>query len=128
VTVRLLPVSNDEYVIAFPPEIQSVLERIWSTIRIAISAIEEKLRYRIPASARDDELLYFGAFKKRIGLYPPAKGDAQQRKEIGLHAGVKGDVRFPFDKRISYGLIRRIEIVRANEPAKQLAVRQRKTV
>jgi uncharacterized protein YdhG (YjbR/CyaY superfamily) len=54
------------------------------------------------------QLVYFAAFKKHIGLYPPARGDADLMRAAKPYAGPKGNLRFPLEKRIPYALIRRI--------------------
>lgn len=38
---------------------------------------QEVISYRMPALRQKDVLVYFAAFKHRIGFYPPIKGDAE---------------------------------------------------
>ena len=52
--------------------------------------------------------MYFAAFKNHIGLYPPVKGDASLVKAVSTYAGEKGNLQFPLDQPIPYGLIERI--------------------
>lgn len=40
---RLAPRNTDEYIATFSPEVQSILEKIRSTIREAVPEAEEKL-------------------------------------------------------------------------------------
>ena len=58
-------------------------------------------------------VVYFAAFKGHIGLYPPARGDAALEKAVAAYANEKGNLRFPLDRRIPYGLIGRITKFRA---------------
>jgi uncharacterized protein YdhG (YjbR/CyaY superfamily) len=102
------PASMDEYVASFPPDIQAVLKRIRSTIRNAAPEAEEIISYRMPAFRLNGILVYFAAFKKHIGLYPPIRGDAKLEKAIAPYAGEKGNLRFPLDQPIPYDLIERI--------------------
>jgi uncharacterized protein YdhG (YjbR/CyaY superfamily) len=81
-TDRSEPRNIDEYIAAFSPEVQSILERIRLTIRAAAPGAEEKISYRMPAFTLGGALIYFAAFKKHIGLYPPVKGDEKLRKEM----------------------------------------------
>ena len=68
-------------------------------------------------------MIYFAAFKKHIGVYPPVR-DAKLRKEIARYAGPKGNLQFPLTERIPYALIGRIAKARAKENATRAAVRR----
>ncbi|MET0732035.1 MAG: DUF1801 domain-containing protein [Casimicrobiaceae bacterium] len=102
------PKTIDEYIGAFSPEVQAILERIRSTIRTAAPDAQENISYRIPAFTRNGTLVYFAAFKAHIGFYPPVRGDARLEKAIAPYAGEKGNLRFPLDRPIPYRLIERI--------------------
>ena len=119
----------DEYIAAFSPEVQSILENIRLTIRKAAPGAEEKISYQIPAFTLGGRaLIYFAAFKKHIGLYPPVRGDERLRKEISPYRGEKGNLRFPFDEPIPYDLIGRIAKVRVREHVKRMASKQGRRV
>lgn len=102
------PRTIDEYIAAFSPEVQAILERIRSTIRTAAPDAQETISYRIPAFTRNGTLVYFAAFKAHVGFYPPVRGDARLEKAIAPYAGEKGNLRFPLDQPIPYRLIERI--------------------
>lgn len=102
------PRTIDEYIAAFSPEVQAILERIRSTIRTAAPDAQETISYRIPAFTRNGTLVYFAAFKAHIGFYPPVRGDARLEKATAPYAGEKGNLRFPLDQPIPYRLIERI--------------------
>jgi uncharacterized protein YdhG (YjbR/CyaY superfamily) len=53
-------------------------------------------------------LVYFAAFKKHIGLFPPVRGDAGLMRAVKPYAGPKGNLQFPLAEPIPYALIRRI--------------------
>ena len=108
------PTTIDEYIAAFPPEVQSILEKIRVTIRKAAPDAEEKISYQIPTFTLNGHLVYFGAFKKHIGFYPPVR-DEKLRREASIYAGEKGNLRFPLDKPIPYALISKIVKVRVRE-------------
>jgi hypothetical protein len=63
--------------------------------------------YQIPTFTLSGALVYFAAFKKHIGFYPPVRGDAGLEKAVAPYAGEKGNLRFPLDQPIPYGLMRR---------------------
>jgi uncharacterized protein YdhG (YjbR/CyaY superfamily) len=110
-----LPVNIDEYIASFQPDIQAILTKIRSTIRNAAPAAEEVISYRMPAFKLNGILVYFAAFKKHIGLYPPVRGDAKLQKAIAPYAGEKGNLRFPLDQPIPYDLIERIVKLRVKQ-------------
>jgi uncharacterized protein YdhG (YjbR/CyaY superfamily) len=43
------------------------------------------------------------------------RGDAQLMKDVSVYAGPKGNLRFPLNERIPYGLISRIVKARVRE-------------
>jgi len=103
-----MPNTIDEYISAFPPDVQAILERIRQTIHNAAPNAEEKISYRIPAFAQHGIIVYFAAFKSHVGLYPPVSGDPRLGKAIAPYAGEKGNLKFPLNQPIPYNLIRRI--------------------
>ena len=105
----------DEYILAFPSEIQSILQSIRTTIRKAAPEAEEIISYRMPAFRQNGILVYFAAFKKHVGLYPPVSGDAVIEKAIAPYAGPKGNLQFPLDQPIPYKLIERIVKLRLKQ-------------
>jgi uncharacterized protein YdhG (YjbR/CyaY superfamily) len=119
------PTTIDAYIALHPPEVQAILQKIRERIRKAVPGAEEAISYRMPTFVLDGHLVYFGAFKTHIGLYPPVR-DALLRRETAAYAGEKGNLRFPLDKPIPYALIARIAKVRAEEnQAKKAARRMR---
>jgi uncharacterized protein YdhG (YjbR/CyaY superfamily) len=52
--------------------------------------------------------VHFAAFKNHIGLYPPVRSDKELGEALAPYAGEKGNLRFPLDQPIPYGLIERI--------------------
>ena len=116
---RTTPRDIDEYISGFAPEVRLILERIRSTIRRAAPGAQETISYQIPAFRQNGVLVYFAAFKKHIGFYPPVRGDAALEKAVGRYAGEKGNLRFPLDEPIPYALIARIVKFRARQDRKE---------
>ncbi len=52
--------------------------------------------------------IYFAAFKRHIGIYPPVRGDAALMRAVAPYAGEKGNLKFPLDQPIPYPLIEKI--------------------
>ena len=64
------PTSIDDYIKAFPKEIQDILQQVRTTIKEAAPEAEETIHYGIPTFTLDGNLVHFGAFKNHIGFYP----------------------------------------------------------
>jgi uncharacterized protein YdhG (YjbR/CyaY superfamily) len=110
-----VPATIDEYIAAFSPEVQSILQQVRQVVRQAAPEAQEVISYRMPALKQGGILVYFAAFKNHIGLYPPVSGDPAVVKAIAPYAGEKGNLRFPFDKPIPYDLIARITALRLKQ-------------
>jgi uncharacterized protein YdhG (YjbR/CyaY superfamily) len=125
-TGRVAPKSIDEYITLFSPEVQAILEQIRSTIRNAAPDAKETISYQIPAFTLNGALVYFAAFKNHIGFYPPVRGNAGLGKAISPYAGESGNLRFPLDHPIPYGLIERIVKHRVKQNSAKAAARRKK--
>lgn len=120
-TNRATPKDIDEYIASFSPEVRAILKKIRLTIRNAAPKAQETISYRMPAFRLNGILLYFAAFKKHIGLYPPVRGNARLEKAISVYAGAKGNLQFPLDQPIPYGLIERIVKLRVKQNSSKTA-------
>jgi uncharacterized protein YdhG (YjbR/CyaY superfamily) len=105
---QVKPRNIDEYIESFSPDVQAILEKIRSTIRNAAPSAQETISYNIPAFTLNGVWVYFAAFKKHIGFYPPVRGDRRLEKAISAYRGEKGNLQFPLDQPIPYPLIERI--------------------
>ena len=106
----------DEYIAAFPKEVQDVLEKIRSTIRESAPKAKEAISYGIPAFILNGRgLVYFAAWKNHIGFYPTPSSIEAFKKELAPFKQEKGSVLFPLDKPISIGLVKKIVRYRVTE-------------
>jgi uncharacterized protein YdhG (YjbR/CyaY superfamily) len=112
---RKAPTTIDEYIAPFPADVRAVLERVRQTIHKAAPNAEERISYKIAAFAQNGIVVWFAGFKGHIGLYPPVKGDAALNKAMARFANEKGNLRFPLDEPIPYGVIARIVKVRVKQ-------------
>ena len=71
---KLKPKNIDEYIAAFPEDVQVMLAELRATIQAAAPAAEEKISYQMPTFALNGNLVHFAAFKNHIGLYPAPTG------------------------------------------------------
>jgi uncharacterized protein YdhG (YjbR/CyaY superfamily) len=120
------PKDIDDYIARFPPEIQSILTKIRSTVRSAAPDAQEKISYQMPSLHEHGVLIYFAAFKNHVGLYPPVRGDAKLERAVAPYAGEKGNLRFPLDQPIPYGLIERIVKFRVRQNLAKKAAKGKK--
>jgi uncharacterized protein YdhG (YjbR/CyaY superfamily) len=112
---RRPPRTIDEYIDRCAPEAQPILQRVRATIAKAVPDADETISYGIPAFRLRRVVVYFAAFTQHIGLYPPVKGNPALEKAAAPYAGEKGNLRFPLDRRIPYGLIARIARFKASQ-------------
>jgi uncharacterized protein YdhG (YjbR/CyaY superfamily) len=120
------PKNIDEYIASCSPEVQPVLQKIRATVSKAAPGAKEKISYGMPTFTLEGNLVHFAAFTAHIGFYPPVRGDQALMNEVSVYAGPKGNLRFPLDKRIPYGLIARIVKARVRENLQKAEDRRRK--
>jgi uncharacterized protein YdhG (YjbR/CyaY superfamily) len=115
------PKDIDSYIAQLPADLQAILEKVRATIHHAAPEAKETISYRMPAFRQHGILVYFAAWKKHIGMYPPISGDKALEKAIARYAGPKGNLRFPVDEPIPYGLIERIVKLRLKQDTAKAA-------
>ncbi|PFG17095.1 uncharacterized protein YdhG (YjbR/CyaY superfamily) [Propionicimonas paludicola] len=114
------PVTVDEYIAGFPPEVRDRLERVRAEIVAGVRGAdggqpEEKMRYGIAAVILGGRhALHFAGWKRHIGLYPVPRLSEPLESEIAPYRAEKDTVSFPHSSEIPYDLIGRVaaEIVR----------------
>jgi len=101
----------DEYINTFPKNVQAILEKMRTTIKKAAPEAEETISYKMPTfKLKGSVLMYFAAFRRHIGLFPPAPREF--KNEISKYEGPKGNLKFPTDELIPYDLVTRIVVFR----------------
>jgi uncharacterized protein YdhG (YjbR/CyaY superfamily) len=103
----------DEYIAAFPSDIQKLLKQMRTTIHKAAPKAEEAIKYAIPTFVLHGNLVHFAAFKNHIGFYPAPAGIAAFKKDLARFEGSKGAIKFPFDEPLPLTLIAKIVKFRA---------------
>lgn len=112
------PTTVDEYIAAYPKNVQVLLNNIRKTIQEAVPDAEESIRYGMPAYRLEGPLVYFGAHTKHIGVYPTPAGTARFAKELSHYTSGKGSVQFPLTTPIPYALIQKLVLFNAQENRK----------
>ena len=115
----------DGYIAQFPADVRAILEKVRATIRQAAPEAKETISYLMPAFKLHGMLVYFAAWEKHIGLYPPISGHKALEKAVARYAGPKGNLQFPLDEPIPYDLIERIVKLRVNQDSVKAAKRKK---
>lgn len=106
----------DEFISRYPPEIQTILQKIRAVIQESAPGAEEAMAYGIPTFRLNGKnLVHFSALKEHIGFYPTPSGIEKFKKELSAYEGAKGSVKFPLNKPIPYVLIGKITQFRVKE-------------
>ena len=116
----------DGYIAQFPADVQAILQKVRTTISSAAPEAKETISYLMPAFKQHGVLVYFAAWEKHIGMYPPISGDKALEKAIARYAGPKGNLQFPLDEPIPYELIERIVKLRVRQDSEKAATRRKK--
>ena len=117
------PASIDAYIAAQASAVQPMLQRIRAIVREEAPQAVQAISYRIPAFKQGGVLIYFAAFSKHIGVYPPVQGDAALLEALAPYRGPKGNLSFPFSEPLPLELIGRVAKALAAQYAKPPAGR-----
>ncbi|MEK6843521.1 MAG: DUF1801 domain-containing protein [Candidatus Micrarchaeota archaeon] len=106
------PTSVSEYIASAPREVQDKLKEIRSAILQTCPKALEKISYGMPYYGYKGRLAYFQAHSKHIGLYltPPVIFD--HREELKEYSTAKATIRFPLNKKLPTGLIKKLIRIR----------------
>src|ERR1700734_3532101 len=116
----------DGYLSQFPADVQAILQKVRTTISRAAPEAKETISYLMPAFKQHGMLVYFAAWEKHIGLYPPLSGNKTLAKAVARYAGPKGNLQFPLDEPIPYDLIERIAQLRVQQDTVKAQAKRKK--
>lgn len=109
------PKDIDEYIAAFPAEIQQLLKKMRATIQKAAPQAVEAIKYRMPTFVLHQNLVHFAACKAHIGFYPTPSAIKAFATELSVYQSSKGAVQFPLDQPMPWSLITKIVQFRVKE-------------
>ncbi len=116
----------DDYIAAFPANVQKILQKIRRTIRKEAPKAAEAISYQIPTFKLDGKnFIHFAAFKNHVSVYPAPREALEFKNELAAYKGGKGTVQFPLDKPIPYDLISRIAKFNMERNLKEAAAKRR---
>lgn len=113
------PSTIDAYIRDFPEDVQKRLQQIRETIQKLAPEATEVISYGIPTFKLNGYLVYFGAFKKHIGLYPFPSGIKKFQELSSEYSTAKGTIQFPHDKPLPMDLIKKVVKYRIEENMKK---------
>lgn len=107
----------EEYIALLPKEVRESMEKLRLVIKESAPEAEQKISYGLPTfDLKGKHLVFFGAFKKHISLYPVSSGMINAFKsELPQFQTSTGTLQFPLDKPIPYDLVKRIVELRVKE-------------
>lgn len=123
---RSVAKNVDEYISAFPLDVQVKLEKIRKAIRSNAPKAEEVISYGIPGYKYFGVLIYFAGFTNHISVYPAPRQHEAFKKELAAYKGGKGTVQFPHDKPIPFDLIKKIIKFRLKQNEEKYADKTKK--
>jgi uncharacterized protein YdhG (YjbR/CyaY superfamily) len=110
------PAEIDRYIAGLPPDVAFILERLRETIHKAAPGATEGFDYDMPVFRyAGHHIVFMGAWKKHIGLYPVYPQAPELEAELALLRSGKDTVRLVYAKPIPYPLITRLVKARVKE-------------
>jgi len=105
----------DEYISAFPTEVQELLHQVRDAVRKAAPKAQETISYFMPTFKLNGTLVHFAGYKNHIGFYPGPSGIDAFRNELSKYKTSKGAVQLPLDQPLPLPLISKIVKLRVRE-------------
>ena len=99
----------DAYAAALPDEPREILNEIRRLIARRVPGVQESIRYQMPVFTIDGiYLVYVGAWKHHIGLYPIPTLPTHLEADIAPYRTKTDTVRFLYNQPFPYDLIERL--------------------
>jgi uncharacterized protein YdhG (YjbR/CyaY superfamily) len=110
------PRTVDDYLAALPEEKRATLEKVRKAIRAAAPKATETISYQIPTYKQDGSLVAFAAFKDHCSFFPMSYKVIQEHQdELKAYDVSKGTIRFPVNKPLPAGLVKKMVKARMKE-------------
>ena len=115
------PKDVDAYIAEAPREVRAKLKEMRTLIKSTAPEATEKISYGMPYYDYKGRLAYFSHWKTHVGLYVPTPVIEEHQSELEGYSTNKATVRFPLDRKLPVGLIKKLVKARMkkNEAAKK---------
>ncbi len=109
--MQAMPNAVDQYMASLDGEAAVIAEQVRQAIHRAAPGIDESVRYTMPCFSLDGQyLVYLGAWKKHVGLYPIPEFDGDLERDVAAYRAATDTVRLPYTRPIPYDLVERIVV------------------
>jgi len=105
----------DEYIAAFPKDVQSIMEKLRKAIKEQAPQATEAISYQMPTFKLNGNLVHFAAYKKHIGFYPTPSAIEAFTEKLSGYKTSKGAVQFPINKPLPIDLVKEMVTYRVKE-------------
>jgi uncharacterized protein YdhG (YjbR/CyaY superfamily) len=124
--MRGMPVATDveSYLSQLAEPARSTLEKVRAVIRSAVPAeATETISYGMPAFRYRGALVGYAAFKDHCSFFPMnAALIVEFKEELAGYSTAKGTIRFPLDKPLPAGLVKKLVKARVAQNKARKAV------
>jgi uncharacterized protein YdhG (YjbR/CyaY superfamily) len=107
----------DAYLASVTPQSKLILEEIRQLVRSKVPEAQEAISYQLPAFKLGKTFMYFAAFKKHIGIYPPVTADPSLIASTAPYRNEKGNLAFPLNQAIPFELIGAVAVALSKQYA-----------
>jgi uncharacterized protein YdhG (YjbR/CyaY superfamily) len=105
----------DDYIAAFPVNVQVKLRGLRQAIRESAPNAEEAMSWQMPTFKLNGNLVHFAAHKNHIGFYPAPSAIEHFKEKLSAYKTSKGAVQFPLVDPVPLGLVKEIVKFRVTE-------------
>ncbi|HLW18292.1 MAG TPA: DUF1801 domain-containing protein [Actinomycetota bacterium] len=104
------------YLADVPPKERAILKKIRAAVLSVVPEAGEKISYGMPAFTYHGNLLYYGAMKDHLSLFPGSKSVVRNfAAELKPFDAKEGTIRFTVEKPLPLTLVKKIAKARAAE-------------
>lgn len=96
------------YIAEQPQAYQPQLTKLYRLLKETLPDASEKISYGMPAFCQTKPIIYFGANKHHIGIYPTSEGISFFAAELAGYHTTKGSWHLPYDEPLPERLIIRV--------------------
>ena len=100
--------THEEYFATLPTEVRALLERVQTEVETRIPSATKCISYNLPAFKAQRTFMYFAAFKKHIGVFPPVTENRALVEATVRYRGPKGNLSFPLNEPLPLELVGRV--------------------